>query len=52
MTEGGAAATAQDDLLAAQLDFGVALDRDEGAVRALVDEHELVPAALDPGVQP
>src|SRR5512145_1107045 len=44
------AAQAQDQLLAAQADLGLPDDLDEGAVRAVVDKHELVAPALDPRV--
>jgi hypothetical protein len=52
VAEGDPAATAQDQLLASQLDLGLAFDRHVGAVRALVDEDELIAATFDTRVHP
>ncbi len=50
VAEADVAAPAQHQLLAAELDLALAVDRHEGPVRALVDQHELVAPALDPRV--
>ena len=52
VTEDDAAAAAEQELLAVQLDLALALERAERAVGAVVDEHVLVAAALDARVHP
>src|SRR5439155_21734692 len=51
LAEGDPAVPAQRELLAAKHDLLVALDGDEGAVRAVVGEDELVEAPLDLAVR-
>src|SRR4030095_13401324 len=50
MAEADMAAPAERQLFASQMDLGLALDRDVRAVRALIDQHELVATTLDPRV--
>src|SRR5215510_12399388 len=47
VAEADAAAAPEHQLLALQMDLRLAFDGDVRAVRALVDDHELVAAALD-----
>src|SRR5687768_18340394 len=51
LTEGDPAVPAQREFLAPQDNLLVALDGDEGAVRAVIGEDELVQAALDLAVR-
>src|SRR5690349_17710451 len=50
VAEGNPAVAVEDDFLAPEMHLGIGTEDDEGAVAALVDEHEFPRAQLDLGV--